>query len=545
MKYTSKAFLGAVLLAGTALVGLAPAKAQQVHIQGYVGTDPYYGADPNYAPDPNYDPYYDQGYQDPAYDPNYDQGYQDPAYDPYYDQQYSGEYYDQYGYDYGYDTGTYYDYTDPFYFTVESYNPLYDPFYDPYCDYYTPPWGFPLDYCRYQLWTQPVYFGGTWYSGPIYYRVHSGVNWFWLNGRWCRDEWRGARPSYIDWSRHKRWDGPRHNWRDEYRRGNWAGRNTWVGRNYRDNVREARLNVLDRASDRNFRRDFAARNLRRGDVAGVRGRDFNRPGLGGEFRGRNERLDRRALRDGGSTLVRPNERNARVERFQSRRNDLVAPDRGARFGGENRALREQRAPRNFAAPDRGPRIDNRALREQRAPRAFAAPNAGPRVDNRAIREQRAPRAFAAPNAGPRVDNRAFREQRAPRAFAAPDRAPRIDNRAAQRAFAAPDRAPRFDNRAAQRSFAAPQRAPRMENRAPRVERFNGNRGAFAPPQAAPRVAASRGGQRFEARGGGGARAFSGGGGGAPRAFSNGGGGGRAAVRAERGPRGGGFRGRER
>ncbi len=71
-----------------------------------------------------------------------------------------------------------YDYSDPYYYYTPTYTPLYDPFYDPYCDYYTPPWGYPLDYCRYQTWNQPVYYGGLWYSGPIYYRAIGGVNWF-------------------------------------------------------------------------------------------------------------------------------------------------------------------------------------------------------------------------------------------------------------------------------------------------------------------------------------------------------------------------------
>src|SRR4030095_16986684 len=105
----NKAVLGAILLAGTALAASAPAKAQVVQFEGYVGTDPY-GADPNYV-DPNYDPNYAQGY-----DPNYAQGYQDPGYDPYYSDQYAQGYgYDQ-GYDYGYGEVYDYDYADPNYY---------------------------------------------------------------------------------------------------------------------------------------------------------------------------------------------------------------------------------------------------------------------------------------------------------------------------------------------------------------------------------------------------------------------------------------------
>jgi hypothetical protein len=529
MRHINKAFLGAILMAGTALVGAsAPARAQSFSIQGYVGNDPYYGSEPSY------DPYYDQGYQDPSYDPNYyDPNYSDPNYG--YDQQYYG---DSYGYgdsyDYGYDYA--YDYSDPYYYYTPTYTPLYDPFYDPYCDYYSPPWGFPLDYCRYQLWRQPVYFGGLWYSGPIYYRVVSGVNWFWLNGRWCRDEWRGARPSYIDWSRNKRWDGPRHNWRDEYRRGTWAGRNTWVGRNYRDNIQEARRNVLDRARDRNFRQEFVRNIRQRNDgVAGARGRDFNRPGFTNDARGRNNNgFDRRALRDGGSNLVRPNDRrpdvrgNPRVERqLNDRRPNVAIPNQ--RFD-NNRALRNQdRAPRSFAAPNQGPRVGGN---DRRLERNFAPPSSGPRVDNRAQQ-----RSFAAPaDRGPRVD-------RGPqqRSFAAPQRAPRVESRAPRienRSFGGGNRGALSAPRSAPR-VAAPSGGPRVQARgggSPRAfsSGGGGSRGALSAPRSAPRVAAPGGGQRVQARGGGGGgspRAFSGGGGGSNRSVSNGNrGGGGAAVR---------------
>ena len=475
MRRVKTAVLGAVLLASTALAASGPANAQSFSVQGYVGNDPYYGTDPNY------DPNYNQGYQDPNYDPNYvDPNYVDPNYG--YDQQYGNSYGygDSYGYDNGYDYS--YDYSDPNYYYTPTYTPLYDPFYDPYCDYYTPPWGFPLDYCRYQTWAQPVYFGGLWYSGPIYYRVVSGANWFWLNGGWHRDEWRGARPSYIDWSRNRRWDGNRHNWRDEYRRGTWAGRNTWVGRNYRDNFQEARRNVLDRGRDRNFRQEFA-RNIRERDRggAGVRGRD-NRPGFTNDAGGRNNNgFDRRALRDGGSNLVRPNDRrpdvrgNPRAERqFNDRRPNAAIPNQ--RF--DNRG--PERGARNFAAPNQGQRFGGN---DRRPERNFAVPNQGPRSD----------------------------------------RGPRVDNRAQQRSFAAPNNGPRFDRGPQQRSFAAPDRAPRVESRGPRFENRGGNRGAFSAPQSAPRVAPPSGGSRFETRGN--RPSFSGGGNSAPRSFSGGGGGG--------------------
>ena len=129
MRSFTKAVLGAIALAGAAVAVSAPAKAA-VGVYLGVGPDPYY----------DYGGYYD------SYDPYYNDGYYDG---------YAG--------------------------------------YDPYCDYYTPPWGYPPDYCRYQLWYEPIFFGGSWYNGPIYYRTYGGFNWFWLNGGWHRDEWRGGR----------------------------------------------------------------------------------------------------------------------------------------------------------------------------------------------------------------------------------------------------------------------------------------------------------------------------------------------------------------
>ena len=63
------------------------------------------------------------------------------------------------------------------------------------------------------MWNQPVFYGGIWYGGQIYYRTYSGANWYWLQGGWRRDNWRGARPR-INWNR-----GGNRQWRGEMRRG--------------------------------------------------------------------------------------------------------------------------------------------------------------------------------------------------------------------------------------------------------------------------------------------------------------------------------------
>ena len=148
MRNITKAVLAAIALAGAATAMSAPAKAAVGFSVGVTGGDPSYGG--YYESDPYAEPYYD-----PSAAP----------YDPY------AAPYDQYA-------------ADPYAA-------------DPYaCDYYDPPWGYPPDYCRYQVWYEPVYVGGLWYNGPIYYRNYSGLNWFWLNGGWRRDEWRGPRPNW-------------------------------------------------------------------------------------------------------------------------------------------------------------------------------------------------------------------------------------------------------------------------------------------------------------------------------------------------------------
>jgi hypothetical protein len=68
-----------------------------------------------------------------------------------------------------------------------------------YYDYYSapPPWGLPPDYCDYPVYFEPVFIGGIWYRGPIYYRWNHGQRLFWLHGGWRADEWHGARPSIV------------------------------------------------------------------------------------------------------------------------------------------------------------------------------------------------------------------------------------------------------------------------------------------------------------------------------------------------------------
>jgi len=90
-----------------------------------------------------------------------------------------------------------------------------------YYDYYDvpPPWGLPPGYCGYRVYYDPVFWGGSWYRGPIYYRWYGGHRQFWLHGGWRRDEWRGHRPARIEW---RGGDG---DWRGSH----WHGADRWDG----------------------------------------------------------------------------------------------------------------------------------------------------------------------------------------------------------------------------------------------------------------------------------------------------------------------------
>jgi hypothetical protein len=165
--------------------------------------------------------------------------------------------------------------------------------YDASCDYYTPPWGYPFDYCRYELWSEPVYYGGVWYSGPIYRRYDVGENWFWLNGDWRRDEWRGPRPR-IDWNRGGNvfWQGDIHRGRDGFDRRDRSA----VRRG--DDLRGSRGRGFDEDDKNNSTPSGGGGNGRAGDRGlGNAGRDANvsaPPNAGG-----NGRFGDRGVGNGG------------------------------------------------------------------------------------------------------------------------------------------------------------------------------------------------------------------------------------------------------
>jgi len=186
-------------------------------------------------------------------------------------------------------------------------------FSDP-CDYYDyydrpPPWGLPPDYCEYPVYFEPIYVGGSWYRGPVYYRWYGGDRMFWINGRWRRDEWRGPRPQ-IRWTDRGGWHA-RGGWgnngwggRGDFRRddrGDWNRGGDWGRRN---DMRDQDRGSWNRGGDWSQRNDF-----RGGWNGGDRG-NWNRDGdrnQRNDFRGG----DRQGRQDGNRGGSRGGEQGGR------------------------------------------------------------------------------------------------------------------------------------------------------------------------------------------------------------------------------------------
>jgi hypothetical protein len=263
-------------------------------------------------------------------------------------------YYDQYGAGSGYSYDSYTSAYNPYY------DPAYDPYYDPYCDYYTPPWGYPPDYCRYRVWYDPVYVGGIWYWGPIYYGVFWGATWFWLNGYWWHDEWHGERPIHHNWNGadHKYWDGQKHNWHQDYANGTWAGRDSWAGRNYGADAGAARRAVTTRNFAGGRDRSLVGRNLASGNRDVTGGRADRREIVNGQNAAANGRdggngIDRLTRRNEAGTSVAQNGR--RFADAQRTGGDRVTPNGVPRvrntapgYGSGLRSSDRQRAVSSYA-----------------------------------------------------------------------------------------------------------------------------------------------------------------------------------------------------
>jgi hypothetical protein len=98
-----------------------------------------------------------------------------------------------------------------------------------YCDR----WGCPDSFWNYPIYYCPVYYGGRWYSGPVYYRYYRGTYLYWIHGNWRRDYWNGPRPRGACVDRYGPpldldfyiWNG--FNVRDDWRYGWDRNRNEW------------------------------------------------------------------------------------------------------------------------------------------------------------------------------------------------------------------------------------------------------------------------------------------------------------------------------
>lgn len=253
-------------------------------------------------------------------------------------------------------------------------DPYNDPYNDPYagssaygdCDYYTPPWGYPDDYCDYDIWNQPVYFGGSWYSGPIYYRYSSGIPYFWLNGSWRRDQWRGPRPRSFDWGRghNVRWSGEVHH-RDNNRGGSNRGgfsRGDRGGNFGGGNVDRNRNDGPRFNNNGGGNRDFGNRGDNGGNGGGNRG---NRGG----FSGRQGNAAPDPANPLGLHNFRPGPGNAQAQTQAQVRPDNngggnAFQNRGAGHGGggRNRGADAQAQTQTPAAPQAAPSGEGRGNR---------------------------------------------------------------------------------------------------------------------------------------------------------------------------------------
>ena len=130
------------------------------------------------------------------------------------------------------------------------YGPDYDDAYGPSyygnsCDYYDyynvpPPWGLPPGYCGYQVYYGPVYWGDTWYRGPIYYRGDGDDRLYWLNGGWRHNEWHHNYRPNIEWR-----DRGYGHWR-----GGYTGGTHWDHRSYGGRLHDR--NYGGQPHDRNY-----------------------------------------------------------------------------------------------------------------------------------------------------------------------------------------------------------------------------------------------------------------------------------------------------
>jgi hypothetical protein len=166
-----------------------------------------------------------------------------------------------------------------------------------YCDDY----GCPDMYWDMPVYYGPVYYGGRWFQGPIYYRDYGGTRWYWVRGGWRTDQWRGPRPAWwrggyrvgpaLGYAYYAR-NGFRHD-RDRYWRGNeWRPGRDWDRDRWRNVDRANRVRIdehhdvreMDRVRDRQEDRQHDRDNNHGGGMNGPGG-GMNGPGNNGNGNG--------------------------------------------------------------------------------------------------------------------------------------------------------------------------------------------------------------------------------------------------------------------
>ncbi len=134
-----------------------------------------------------------------------------------------------------------------------------------YCDR----WGCPDQFWDYPIYYCPVYYRGTWFSGPVYYRSSRNGYLYWVHGGWRRDTWNRQRPrgacvdrygppldlDFYIWNGFSVRDQWRYSWRNN-RNDWWNHRQDWDRSNRSSTNWQSWVPTQQRNYDWNRQRDW-------------------------------------------------------------------------------------------------------------------------------------------------------------------------------------------------------------------------------------------------------------------------------------------------
>jgi hypothetical protein len=261
-----------------------------------------------------------------SYDPNYDQD------EGYYEDE--GAYpEDAYAQGYGaYDDQTAYD----------------DQYGAGYCDEY----GCPEDYYDLPVYYGDVFYGGSWLTGPLYYRDWAGSRQFWVHGGWRSAQHRGGR---FGSALGRRWYQQNRGYRNGF-----TNRNAYRG--YNGGYRQRSFNGRNYSQQRSYRqRDF-----------GYRQRSFSgnsnfTPNTRQSFRGNNDWRSNWSNRQGfGQNSFRPRDSG---QRDFSQRNFRQRDFGQSNFGQNNFRQRDFSRSQNFSQQRQSFGGDRSAWRQNQSARS--------------------------------------------------------------------------------------------------------------------------------------------------------------------------------